>query len=438
MPIDLPTALRLAESSNPLIAVARARVAQALARLDQASVLWLPNLLAGTTYYRHDGQTQNQRGEVFGVSRSNLFAGGGPSIRFETSDAYFQPLVARRLTDAAAANARAVSNDIQLDAAIGYLDVVEIYGRIAINLDTLSRAEEMLRSARAGDRAGLNRTTADVNRAATEVQLRREEQLVLRGRAAAASARLARLLLLKPTVDLQPADPVVLPLELVPAGKHLDDLVALGLANRPEVRQFRATLSAAEVRVQQARLRPLMPRMQLDYPVGIFGGGMNNFVGDFSARSDLTASAYWELENWGLGYAARVRERRADAEAANFQLVDVEAMVAAQVSEAAKVAAARFAALTPARRAVEEALEMYRKLKESSFGMAGPRPQFDALEPLLAIQALNNARVQYLAEVIDFNRAEFRLYTALGNPPLCAEPAVHELPLPAVPESRKR
>src|SRR5438034_8269750 len=62
LPIDLPTALRLVETANPTIAAARARVAAAYAQLDQANLLWLPNLQSGTTYVRHDGWAQNQRG----------------------------------------------------------------------------------------------------------------------------------------------------------------------------------------------------------------------------------------------------------------------------------------------------------------------------------------------------------------------------------------
>src|SRR5262249_24060824 len=153
------------------------------------------------------------------------------------------------------------------------------------------------------------------------------------------SARLARLLLLQPTIDLQPADPAVVPLELVPPTKTLDDLVGLGLANRPEMAAYRAALGAADLRVRQAQLAPLLPRIQIDYPVGVFGGGINSTLADFNARSDLTASAYWQLDNLGLGNLARVRERRAEAEQANYQFLEVQARVAAEVTEAAKLAA---------------------------------------------------------------------------------------------------
>jgi outer membrane protein TolC len=422
LPLDLPTALRLANANSPTIAVAQARVRQALARLDQASVLWLPNLTLGTTYLRHDGQIQNSRGMVFTISRSSLFAGGGPQLRVDSSEAYFLPLVARRLAQAETARAQEVTNRVQLDVALAYLDLVEVYGRLAVNADTLARAEQMERAAESGDKAGLNRTTADINRAATEVQLRRQERIDLRGRAAAVSARLAGLLLLQPTVELEPAEPAIVPVVLVPFHNTLEQLVQIGLQNRPELASYQATLAAANVRVRQAQVGPFLPRLQLDYLGGVFGGGVNNDMSNFDGRGDLTAQAYWELRNLGLGNRAEVRERRAAADEANFRLIETQAQVAAEVTEAAKLAAARIATLESAQEAVRQALEMYRKLLESSFGMAGPRPLFDALQPLLAIQALNQARVQYLLEVIEFNRAQFRLYTALGQPALCALP----------------
>src|SRR5262249_44533932 len=50
LPIDLPTVLRLADASNPTIALARERVREAYAHLREAEVLWLPNLQTGPAY----------------------------------------------------------------------------------------------------------------------------------------------------------------------------------------------------------------------------------------------------------------------------------------------------------------------------------------------------------------------------------------------------
>jgi outer membrane protein TolC len=154
----------------------------------------------------------------------------------------------------------------------------------------------------------------------------------------------------------------------------------------------------------------------LEYSGGSFGGGRNDTVAQFEGRGDLVASAFWELKNFGFGNRAQARERTAQLDQTAWQERAVRAQVAAEVTEAARVAAARMGALNSAQTAIKEALELYRKLLESSFGMAGPQPRYDALEPLLAIQALHQARLQYLQQVIEFNRAQFRLYAALGQP----------------------
>ena len=64
---------------------------------------------------------------------------------------------------------------------LGYLDLLEVHAMLAINSDTLIRAEQLLSAAEAGAKAGLNKTAAEANRASTEVKLREQERDVLRG-----------------------------------------------------------------------------------------------------------------------------------------------------------------------------------------------------------------------------------------------------------------
>jgi outer membrane protein TolC len=433
LPVDLPTALRLADASNPTVAVARARVSEAYARQRQAELYWLPTITPGVTYQRHDGQIQNSTGNVFTTSRQSLFAGAGAIARVETSDALFLPLIARRLVAAEAAAARATLVNVQLDVALAYLDLLSVNAARAINADTLARSQEMLRLAEAAEKAGLNKTSADVPRAQTEVNIRKQEGIDLQGRAAVVSARLAQLLLLDPTVDLVPADPVVVPVALVP-DQPLQEMIAMASQYRPELAATRAVSAAAAGRLRQAQVGPFIPRLEVSYIGGTFGGGHNADFDNFGPRGDATAAATWEFRNMGLGNIAIAREREAQLNGANAHIVEVQAQVSAEVTAAAKVAKYRLQTMEVSQDAVRKAVEMYRRLLESSFGMAGNRQMYDALEPLLAIQALNQARVQYLGEVIEYNRAQFRLYAALGQPPLCALPGVVQpVEVPAYP-----
>lgn len=438
MPIDLPTALRLANSNSPAIGFARARLAEALAIQDRADLLILPNLTAGATYYRLDGQTQNQRGEVFTVSRSNLFAAGAVQLRLDIADAYFQPLITRRLTSAADATARAAVIATEFDAASAYLDLLQVHGALAINADTLTRAEQMLKYSEDAEAAGMSKTKGDINRARTEVYVRRQERIDLTGRAGAASARLARILLLEPSVDLQPADPAIVPMTLVPPECTLEQLIATAISTRPDLQAERSVQQAAAERERQARLAPFIPKAALEYAGGAFGGGRNSNLDQFDTRGVAGAQLFWELNNLGFGDAARVRERQAVVSQIVYRIADLQARAGAEVSESAKVAAARFDALDDAQKAVTEAIELYRKLQETSINMIGQRA-YDSVEPLLAIQALNTARLLYLNSVIEFNRAQFRLYAAMGQPPECALPTAHEVhtTVPVMPATEK-
>src|SRR5262245_37922893 len=64
LPINLPTALRLANAQPLDIALAAQRVEAAAAALERANVLWLPTIYLGVDYARHDGQIQGVEGNV--------------------------------------------------------------------------------------------------------------------------------------------------------------------------------------------------------------------------------------------------------------------------------------------------------------------------------------------------------------------------------------
>jgi outer membrane protein TolC len=434
LPIDLPTALRLVNISNPTIALAQARAAEAYYRMREAELAWLPDLRGGPAYTRHDGEIQNAAGLVFGTSKQSFFTGGGAALSWGTGDIYFGPLIARRLAQAEQAAAQAVAYDVQLEAALTYLELVRVYAALAINKNILGRVEQMVQSARAGEKAGMGKTPADINRALTELGLRRTERAELQGEVGVVSARLAQLLLLQPTVRLRPEEPPVVPMVLVPLEQGMDDLVAEAFANRPELRQSRLLEEAAETRWQQARISPFVPRLEVLYSGGLFGGGQNDQMSHFSGRSDGLAQAIWELHNLGAGDVAEARARRAVVSQANFHIAEVQARVAAEVAAAASVVVARHEALADSQETIRQATEMWRRLEKASFGMAD-RKLYDPLEPLLAEQALAQARLRYLNDVIEFNKAQFRLYWAMGQPPICAALGTTPLPVevPVVP-----
>ena len=442
LPIDLPYALRLVNASNPTIEMARQRVAEAYAVLQQAQVMWVPNLWLGgnphapaflPTFYHHDGNLQNANGLVFTTTKNNFFFQAGSSLEVSTADAFFVPRITRNALTAAQQNARAISQNIQLDVALAYLDLLRAYGALAINHDALKKAEEMNRVAQSAFKQGLGKTGADPNRARTEVEIRRQERYVLQEQAAVASARLTQLLLVDPTVDLIPADQTVVPLALVNTNCNLDELLAVALVTRPELAEDQALIRAALARWRQEKFRPLFPTLQAFYYNGSFVGGKigstTGPLGVAGGREDVLAQVSWELRNFGLGNLAAARQQNARYKFAQAHLIETQARVSAEVVASAKIVRQREQTLRDSQSAVRNAEEMWRKLEVVAFGVGLPARQYDPLEPLLAERALLEARMTYLDNVIQYNRNQFRLYWAMGQPPASSLPGAPTIPL---------
>ncbi|HEV3416933.1 MAG TPA: TolC family protein, partial [Pirellulales bacterium] len=136
-PIDLATALRLADAGNLQVAYAREQIRQALARADRANVLWLPSIRAGVGFNNHEGAIQNvaggqidtNRGAVYLGAGATGFGNGSPTVpgvyaNFSLADAIFQPLAAQQLVGARKQAAAAVQNDTLLRVALAYLELL--------------------------------------------------------------------------------------------------------------------------------------------------------------------------------------------------------------------------------------------------------------------------------------------------------------------------
>src|SRR5262249_12239263 len=113
-----------------------------------------------------------------------------------------------------------------------------------------------------------------------------------------------------------------------------------------------------------------------------------------------------------------IREQRSLVTQAGYRIVQVQAHVGREVRQAAKSARARLRTLTSAQNAVRQAIEMWRRLSEGAFGMVGGK--YDPIDPLIAELQLAQARNLYLTQVIEYNKAQLRLFPALGQPPLDA------------------
>jgi outer membrane protein TolC len=274
---------------------------------------------------------------------------------------------------------------------------------------------------------------ADADRAASESQLLRAEGQRAEEAAAVAAAELAELLSTDPTTRVRPTDEFLAPVELVPPGARLEDLVRVAELNRPEVAARTATVAVTQIRLRQERVRPFVPLLWVGYSAGGFGGGSDQTdprFGRFDGRTDLDVLAVWSLENAGLGNVAVQRQRRAEVRQALAGRVREIDRVRREVADAYALAAARLREMEAARRRVAAATEGSRLDLIRTRNLEG-RP----IEVLNSLTTLAAARQELIQAVTGYNLAQFQLFVALGRPPTLAVPDFTACPAGTPPDS---
>jgi outer membrane protein TolC len=158
-----------------------------------------------------------------------------------------------------------------------------------------------------------------------------------------------------------------------------------------------------------------VPSVALTYAGGGFGGGPSTFFGNFGTRGDAAASLFWDLRNLGFTDRAIVRRREAERRAADIDVVRVQAQVAADVVAAQEARIAAREQMDDARQAVTDTIESLSlnliNIRRGG-GLPGATRPIEVLQP---IQALAQARTDYLEAVLLYNRSQFRLNRALGG-----------------------
>jgi outer membrane protein TolC len=435
-PIDLASALRLAGANNLDIAIAHQQTYQALADWQQARALWLPNLFFGPTWYRLDGQVQSINGQVITTSRNSLFLGGTAAMGgnmpaappgsgfppvtglvsiLRISDAIFEPLAARQVAAARQAGIRTTTNDALLKVAEAYLDLQRAAGQLAIVCEGASHADTLVQTIASFTRSGAG-LEADYRRSLAEQGHWRKQVKAAVGQLKSASAELIRQLHLDPKIVIAPIEPPETVIRLLPDQISLDDLIVQALHNRPELAEAQAMVQATLIRLRQAKLRPLIPSLALSYAGGGFGGGKNGFFGDFNSRGDAAVSLYWSGQNVLFTDRAVRRRSAAQQQTASLELMRVQDRVASEVVRANEERIAASEQIQEVGRALPEAINSltlnFTNIRRGA-GLPGATRPIEVLQP---IQALAQARADYLDAVLAYNRAQFRLKRALGQP----------------------
>ena len=441
-PLDLAVALRLAEGENPEIARVRTEILAALAEQQQARVLLLPSFNAGLNYHGHVGNLQRSSGRILNLSEQSLYVGGGartlaaesvgvPAVNIASpiTEAWFEPLAARRRVDRARFDTRAMFNRVLGDVAVLYIELVGAQARVeAIRLNA-DQTAEVLRVTESFARSGEGRM-ANAERSEVEYQLRIAELREAEGEVSATSARLAERLNLDPSVRLVAHSGPLAPILLVDPASDPLALSQFALEHRPELGARTAEIAESQVRVREEIYRPLLPTLWIGFSGGALGGGSNlsePTLGRFTGRTDFDVRLYWTVLNFGVGNAARIKGRKARLGEAVADRSATIAAVRREVVEALAISGARSRQITEAQRQLQIAERGFAEdLQRTRQALGRPIEVLDNLE------LLSQARLKLIAATVEFDQAQFRLFVALGSPPPIGPTTLPEIAPPPI------
>jgi outer membrane protein TolC len=461
-PIDLVTALKLAGVENPELQYARQRVVEATAYRQLAAAQILPNLNLGTNYDLHRGVLQQSNGSLLRVDRDSLYVGLGASAigagtvtipglnyNLNVGSAWYGFLAARQQVTVARLNVVGTTNDVQLRVALAYTELVRAESRRAIATQNREEAVELVRLTEAYVKAGQGRK-ADADRAAVELRRRDAELTQAEADALAASAKLCQLLNLDPSTRLRPVEGWAVPESIVPEPITLPELLATAIMRRPELAARRAEVQQSLYQLSLAKVLPFSPNVVMGFSAGGFGGGSNlvstppGVIGpngqvttgprfsNLDGRTDFDVVVFWTFRNMGIGNVALLRAADSQVKQTRFRELETLNLIRAQVAESHARTAARVLQIDSAEKAVRSSTEAF---KEDFIRIKGG--QGLPLEVIDSMRLLGRSRFEYLEAIIDYNRAQFQLWTAIGNPP--ADSLVRPVPahlLPGAPGPR--
>jgi outer membrane protein TolC len=426
-PINLATALRLSDARPLVVAAAQASVWVAEAQLTRAKVLWVPSILFGVDYIRHDGGGPDFNKGIMTAPSANFFYAGPTLYQYvNLTDALFEPLVARQELNARHWDVQTAKNDALMQTADAYFRVHQARGTYAGALYAVERGRELVEKIEQlshelvplveVDRA--RNMLADLEQRAAEA---RQEWRVR-------SADLTQVLRLDPRAVVVPLEHDHAQVTLIDPGRSLDDLISVALTNRPEVASRRALVQAAEQRIRREKARPLLPLVALNgfqsagmlIQGGVFAIGPNSSMNQWRGRDDVSIQLVWQLENFGLGNLARIKAQRGQESRAVIDLRDTQDMVAADVTRAQARVQAAAARVLQADRSLRTAIITFNGQLE---GLGQTRRLGNVLvltfrpqEAVYSLEQLNVSFNEYFATVSDYNRAQFELFHALGYP----------------------
>jgi outer membrane protein len=410
---SLDETVAIALANQPTIQTRLAAYAAAVQRVDQALSPLLPQLSGslGGRWNHTDLRTKDLRSSLNGVEDLDVSRGAG---QLALSQLLFDFGKTWAATDAARASANASKDDVEIQKDLITLAVKESYVNlrfasrlVVVATQALDRADVSLRSARGFFEVG-SRPKSDVTRA--EVDVANARVGLIRAQNAVALARIALNTAMGISVDSPTRVRDILVYEKFPLDPQT--LVADALQRRPEYRQARSRLDAADATVRQT-FRAFFPDL---VGTGSVTGNRIRTNGDITGLSKVDSGEWlaqlelrWSIFDGG-NKIARYKEAQALVDAARASVRDTELTIWQQVEGSWVNLIEAEERIGAAQKAVQSAEENFRLFQGRFDAGVG-----NIIELTDAQFALTQAQFNEAQALADYRISYARLERALGR-----------------------
>ncbi len=407
--IDLPTALRLASAQNLDIQIAREKLNEARANHTSAMAQFFPWLSPGVSYRRHDNLIQTVEGKLIDVHKQSYAPGATLGAQVDLGDAIYKSLAAKQQVNVAEHAFAAQRQETTRAAAQNYFALLFAQAAIRVAEESVQISTNYEGQIREVVSAGLtfkgDELRVKIQSERNRLSLRQSEE-----QRRTAAARLAQTLHLDPAVELVAENSELMPLTLFATNVSLGSFLAQASSMRPELKQSRASIAAAEKTKQGAVYGPLIPSVGAQVFAGGLGGDSSAGPSRFGEQEDYFVGVSWKIGPGGLFDFGRTRAAESRLKTVELSATKMDDEIWRQVVEA-------FVRVESLRDQIASAKKILTSAEES-LRLAGLRREFAVgvvLENIQAEQDLTRARFDYLKAIADYNSAQYALSFAVGQ-----------------------
>lgn len=424
IPIDLEKVLELGGASNLTIMEYKERQKLSLAELTKAKEWWLPEIYAGMQTHQLWGAAMNTDGRfALDLNRQNLWTGLGVNANWDFAEGIYNARSATLYSQASSFLTQAERNQQLLQMIYTYYDLMtaqlnhNAYQNLVIQSDSIVRHIEI--QVEGGLRYESELLLAKSNKNHLKVEMFNAKKDHNN-----ASAVLKKLLNISQNVKLVSAEKSLLPLDFVadPSSGQagLKTEVDSAYLIRPEMKANELQWQALKTDRKRYTTGLFIPELMVGSYVSYFGkirGNVTPMVpADYPTTqqlypaSVLDVSLLWKIPLGDLTF--RGNRKTYDSK---LRLKAIEArQIKVQVNEEIAIAGSGLQLGKEQIETAKEAVDfttaaLNQSIERQKIGTALPFEVFQAQQFFL------QAQLDYLKAVSAYNKAQYRLYVAMGN-----------------------